>query len=136
MIEFLIYQNWIDNYVFEKKIVAGLCYPACLSMCKIFPELTICRGYVIDGWGKKHTHWYLKTSESEIIDPTVSQFDHLLVAGKLEYEEYSEEIHGLLAVGKCMDCGGQIYIDGKTFCSDECQQSTLEYLNKRKQLYE
>ena len=127
-----IYKNWVDNYIFKKKIVAGLCYPACILMQKTFPELALCRGYVIDGWGRKYTHWFLKTNKNEIIDPTISQFDHLLVAGNLEYEEYSEDVHEPLAIGKCMDCGGKIYVDGKTFCSDECEKATLEYLNKRR----
>lgn len=125
------YQNWIDKYNKEKLIVAGLCYTACVLMKKSFPELALIRGYVIDGWGKRRTHWYLKTGFNEIIDPTISQFDYLLVAGNLEYEDYCESTHGPLSVGKCLDCGGMIYNSGETFCSDVCRKSTTEYLNKR-----
>lgn len=123
------YQNWINSYKEKHKVLAGLCFPACSLMLKDFPELTICRGYIVDGWGKRYTHWFLKTDNDEIIDPTISQFDYLLDGGNLKYEEYSEGLHGPLSTGKCMDCGKLLY-NNETFCNSICSENTSKYLSK------
>jgi len=125
------YQIWIDNYKEKHKIIAGLCFPACSLMLQNFPELQLIRGYIIDIWDKKRTHWWLKTESGEIIDPTVSQFDNLLTFGSLVYEEYNEFIHGPLATGKCMNCGECVYND-EQFCNVECEKNTFKYLNEKR----
>jgi hypothetical protein len=124
------YVNWIIDYQVKHNIVAGLCFSACSLMFKNFSELEIKRGFIVDGWGKLHTHWYCFDNDSnEIIDPTISQFDHLLVAGPLKYEEYNESIHGPLSTGKCMDCSKLLYNNEK-FCNNICSENTLKYLNR------
>lgn len=122
------YQDWIDNWLSEHKICAGLCFSATSLMLQSFPELIHVRGYVYDINNRKHSHWYLKTIDDEIIDPTAGQFVIIGDASFLRYEEYFESIDGKLPTGKCIDCGNMIYND-KLFCNDKCEESTIKYLN-------
>ena len=94
-------------------------------MVKQFPELTIVKGHVEDlQWGRR-SHIWLKTAEGEIVDPTVAQFPSVM-----EYEEW--EPGDEVRVGKCMECGEEIWRSVQTldvedpgcrrpyFCSEEC----------------
>jgi hypothetical protein len=110
------YQNWIiDNCYAISSMVRGRCQEICESMQFVFPELILTKGLIwgtdVDGYRKSYPHWWLKTSEGEIIDPTVSQFDFIRMK---TYDEAKGEV-----TGKCMNCGGMCY-DNKSFCSDIC----------------
>lgn len=121
------YKNWIDIYNKSHNIVSGFCLSASSLMIKDFPELILCRGYTTDLYYNKRTHWWCKTIDGEIIDPTVSQFFKDGIEFDLKYEEYDEDLHGRLATGKCMDCGNYLY-DDEQFCNDECEKATMDYL--------
>lgn len=125
------YQNWIDNYLLKHKFCNGLCFSATSAMLKCFPELIQVKGYIFNIHDKKYNHWWLKTIDNEIIDPTVSQFIIIGDASFIKYEEYCELKYGPLPTGKCMDCGKNIYHNG-AFCNDICATNTVKYLNSNR----
>jgi len=120
------YKIWIDNYLLENKIIAGRCYPACLAMQEVFPELELQKGYIIDLSQGKRMHWWLELA-GEIIDPTASQFNNLI-----EYQKYNLINHGPLPVGKCINCAELYYLDNfAPCCSSNCSKETVDYLNNK-----
>lgn len=128
------YAVWIERYVraYDDKI-AGRCYGAAHQMQKDFPELTICRGYVKE----LGAHWWCKTAEGDVIDPTASQFHgpRMVNAGVmiLEYEEFSVEKHGPEPIGKCMNCGDLCYKDtspNSNVCSEACEKELVVYYGR------
>ena len=95
----------------------GKCKEACEELVKENPELKLVRGYYICPlWGKQE-HWWCKSSNGNIIDPTVKQFPTKGVAAEyIEFDGYIE----------CAECGKRIKeedadIDGRyAFCSLNC----------------
>lgn len=124
-----LYETWIAEYAARAKLY-GQCEPATKEMAAAFPELSIVRGHVIDGrWGKR-AHWWLVTPAGEIVDPTAAQFPALF-----EYEPWSpgQEVR----VGRCMNCGDDIYLavdtldiepPQKCICSEACARAFDAYL--------
>lgn len=100
-------------------------------MKKAFPELILCKGYYTSPVDGSRGHWWLKTPEGEIVDPTASQF---MMGSQGCYEEYNEEDHGPLPIGKCMNCGNQVYESDNPpstcMCSKECARSFDNYLQE------
>lgn len=99
-------------------------------MLSEFPELILVAGHIYDARYGKQAHWWLKTVDGDIIDPTASQFP--LIS---HYEEWKpgDEVR----VGKCMNCGITIWrkvtsLNGPIYscCSDECGQQVLTDLNQ------
>lgn len=119
------HQEWIDAYVARNKSVFGKCKEATEEMAAAFPELKRVPGHVeVMGWGRR-AHWWLETADGEIVDPTVSQFPMVF-----EYEPF--EPGSPVRVGRCMDCGDDIYdhpqslTDApkvRSFCNDQCAES-------------
>ena len=124
------HQTWIQDYLasFENpfKATYGKCAEVSQMMQEAFPELERVRGYVYTPWGKRE-HWWLKTTDETIVDPTADQFPSIF-----EYEEWHEGMERRL--GKCMDCGEEIWgVDAKSvhstmFCNADCEEATRQYL--------
>ena len=122
------YERWISENCPGTQ--AGLCRSKSEAMRKAFPELVLCKGYYSSPVDGMRSHWWLKTPEGEIVDPTVRQF---VMGPSGTYEEYNREVHGPLPIGKCMNCGCQVYEENdppsSCICSKECQVSFEAYLN-------
>jgi len=124
------YKKWIDTFRKMNPFPYGMCKHTAELMHTQFPELIIVPGNVetIDG---KEGHWWLKTSDGEIIDPTRHQF-----RGPLVYEAWTPD--SLVQIGKCMNCGDEIWRKVPTlnayyhqdFCNKECENDFMEDLNK------
>ena len=108
---------------------AGLCQSRSREMQKAFPELILCRGYYSSPVDGTPSHWWLKTKEGEIVDPTARQF----VMGTMgSYEEYDPKVHGELPIGKCMNCGSEVFEStnppSSCMCSEAYAASFDSYL--------
>lgn len=124
------YLEWIDQYVNDVPALLGRCKEACALMIKAFPELKEVRGHVwVPAWGKRGHAW-LKDMNGNIIDPTADQFP-----GIAEYEAWNPGDE--CRVGKCMNCGDDIWKPLQTLdedpgvysiCSDECEKEMMMYL--------
>lgn len=114
------YKDWIESNVEGNGY--GKCAEVTSAMAEAFPELTRVRGhYYCIRWGER-AHWWLKTSDGEIVDPTASQFP---TKGRGHYQEWDESNEE--PTGICPECGKYVY-GGKSLCSDECEQSYMRYL--------
>jgi len=114
------YKNWIKENVTGTGL--GECKKTCELMIKAFPELRMVRGHYDDwDWGKRG-HWWLKTVENKIVDPTSKQFPTNGIAEYIEWEEGKEE-----PTGMCPNCGGECY-GGDSCCSETCFKSYVAYL--------
>lgn len=131
------YERWIEEYL-EKKCpktldgspsTLGMCGGATSDMVGAFPELRRVRGYAMTADGGSPAHWWCETPQGQVIDPTQSQFDKN--GGVIYYEEYSEEKHGPLPIGKCYNCGFYTYKEdySESFCTVECEQEALNEFN-------
>lgn len=115
----LSYKEWIDHLPDN---VTSQCAERTLEMQKQFPKLIRVRGfYHCPRWGKS-SHWWLKTKDNQIIDPTAKQF----CAGGI-YEEHDESQPE--PTGKCPNCGEYCY-DNKSLCSKVCEKQYITYLNR------
>lgn len=107
----------------------GKCKETALALQSAFPELELIKGHVYcpAPWGKRG-HWWCKTTDGVIIDPTAVQFPLIY-----SYEEYIEGME--VQLGTCLDCGAEIWGDPHTFegctdfCGAECADSYIAYLN-------
>jgi len=121
------YASWIEQNC--PGYQAGFCHSRSEAMKKAFPELILCRGYYSSPVDGSRGHWWLKTPDGEIVDPTVSQF---IMGSAGVYEEYDWSIHGELPIGKCMNCGSEVYASANPpsscMCSNECAVSFDAYL--------
>lgn len=116
------YKQWINDNVDE---AYGLCNGISHQMLKAFPELIITNGqYECPIWGRR-THWWLKTIDGQIIDPTAKQFPS---KGIGQYREFTDEERQNLPTGICPDCGDDVY-KGNTFCSKRCERLYMNYIN-------
>ena len=130
------YLIWIDGYrAKHDDKMHGKCIEATKAMQESFPELKIVKGHVYcpHPWGKRSHAWCV-TPRGDIVDPTKSQFP-----GIFEYEAWrpGQEVR----VGKCMNCGDEIWeaietLDEeparKSICSKACTESFEEYLNEER----
>jgi len=110
------YQHWIDQNV----DVAGRCKEITEAMVKEFPELRRVRGhYYCWIWGERE-HWWLVTSDGEVIDPTAAQFPS---KGEGRYVEFD----GQEPTGMCPNCGEYCYNGEQVHnhCYDEFMRSLL-----------
>lgn len=122
------YGTYIMDRIIEYngQSMRGYCHSESELMVARFPELRLVRGFYIDiGSGVPFPHWWCQL-DSEIIDPTLSQFSG--IEGR--YEEFDPAIHGPEPIGKCYDCGELIYppADGSDpysyeFCNTNCSFS-------------
>jgi hypothetical protein len=84
-------------------------------------------GAVYCNWGRRE-HWWCETPDGTIVDPTASQFD--FVGEYVPWEPGAE-----VRVGRCMDCGEDIYarptalgeppkdLYSTTFCDARCAEN-------------
>jgi hypothetical protein len=123
------YEAWIETLVKEHgTALMGQCQVAVRNMVLAFPELRAVAGHSYGVWGKRG-HWWLVAPDGEIVDPTISQFP-----GPIEYEEWvpGSEVR----VGKCMNCGEEIWervevlenIQHKQMCSEACERDFIANL--------
>lgn len=77
------YRAWISDYVDSGKPLVGHCRVVCEAMLAAFPELELRGGWVRTRLGYD-THYWLRTPEGRIVDPTQSQF------GALAPEDYED----------------------------------------------
>lgn len=124
------YDEWIDAYVARTPIVRGSCGSATREMNEAFPELHRVTGFVTTMMGETSEHFWLETSDGDVVDPTASQFR----GGVLEYRAFQpgDEVR----VSRCMQCGDDIYaclasLDDvptrRSMCSDECEAAFIEW---------
>lgn len=122
------YKEWIETWC-SKNRAYGNCEPAVLALLQAFPELKHVRGHVWTTWGKRAHNWAI-TSDGNIVDPTASQFEAIF-----EYEPWKPG--DLVRVGKCMNCGDEIWrttesldkaIKQECICSDICKNEFELYL--------
>lgn len=117
------YVTWIKAYIdrMDGKLL-GRCKDAVEEMAKAFPELTKVPGHVYTDWGMRG-HWWCKTADGEVIDPTAKQFGFIFA-----YEPWVPGTE--VRVGKCMECGDEIWKAvqtleeeprRETFCSKDCE---------------
>lgn len=128
------YAAWVVDYVLKQNgHVRGKCLAATKEMHAAFPELLIRAGHVETPVGRE-AHWWLETPDGSVVDPTHSQFTGH--GGILEYEAWApgQEVR----VGKCMDCGDEIWRPvitlneepkHETFCSKFCEQVYENYMD-------
>ena len=94
----------------------GKCKEMSEALVRTDPTLTLVRGYYhCPFWGEQ-AHWWVRTADGTIIDPTAKQFPS---RGIGEYSEFT----GML---ECSECGNEMKeedadIEGRyAFCSYEC----------------
>ena len=124
------YSEWIKKRFPTHEAALAMCASATQLMVKDFPELIRVRGWVNSvGISKpRHgaEHWWCKTADGEIVDPTAAQFPE-----NLTYIEFREGVD-IEPIGKCMNCGAQCYAQnpetgepiedvGTCHCSEECR---------------
>lgn len=124
------YTKWIKTNVPTYESSYGKCHEVCMAMNKKFPELKLIRGWYTDLGlppnKEQRQHWWLKTDDGEIIDPTSKQF--YIPDIQENYEEFIVGKHKI-PTGKCMNCGELCY-DGKiNSCSAKCSKALHEYYN-------
>lgn len=106
------YKKWITENV---KDVYGKCNTVTDLMLEEFPELIKVRGhYYCSTWGERE-HWWCKTRDNEVIDPTALQFPSKGKGVYIEFKEGARE-----PTGKCMNCSEYCY-NGENTCSKNCE---------------
>lgn len=124
------YTSWIKGYRASVNSTLGRCKEATAAMVKDFPELKIVPGHVYTDWGKRG-HFWCETEDGTIIDPTADQFN---VIWDYEAFEPGQEVR----VGKCMNCGDEIWAaiqsldeapPPRSTCSDACHDAIVAEYN-------
>lgn len=108
------YKTWIAKNVIEKN---NKCVEVTKAMQEVFPELQRVRGHYHCCFDGKRPHWWLKTINNEIVDPTAEQFKSYPMGG---YEEHDESLGE--PTGRCMECGDMCF-GTYTFCRQDCCDS-------------
>lgn len=108
------YHSWIEKHYPTPESAYGKCAEATTAMLAAFPELRRVRGhYYCMIWGER-AHWWLVTSDGQVVDPTAAQFPS---GGRGVYEPWTEGADE--STGKCPNCGDFVYNHGAV-CSDTC----------------
>lgn len=115
------YAAWIETYLNRcDGMPRNKCMAATAEMVTVFPELKVVAGFVFAS-GSRIEHFWCVDPVGNVVDPTAAQF-----VGITSYVPWKpgDEIR----VGKCMNCGDEIYgrpatLDGKPacVCSKECE---------------
>lgn len=121
------YRQWIDDHIKTQQDAYGKCEKVTQEMREVFPELVQKYGqYHCYVWGPRW-HWWLVTQEGDIIDPTARQFP------SIGYGRYEEKQPHELPYGRCRNCGEEYYTDfSYDFCSQQCADETITFLNTSK----
>lgn len=119
----LKYNEWIDSHVKSYEDAYGKCWQVCDLMLKEFQELILVRGhYYCSVWGERE-HWWLKTADNKIIDPTKIQFPSFGFGEYIELDNSEPQ-----PTGKCPNCGEYCY-NSDTMCSKVCETEYMSYIN-------
>ena len=117
----MTYDEWISANINE---TYGCCAEATLAMQAAFPELIRVRGeYLCWVWGSRD-HWWLKTPDGTIVDPTKDQFPSKGVGEYQERDESQPE-----PTGRCPNCGEYCY-NGDYCCSHDCHVSYVAFCSR------
>lgn len=129
------YSNWIKKHYPTPQSAINQCSQACEKLRNDFPELIITNGLIQVGIEKdQRSHWWARTINGEIIDPTAHQYE-AFGSSIIFYTEITDD-HDLrnFEEGRCSNCGEHYFI-GKdnwncsTTCSSSCFKSYVKYLN-------
>jgi hypothetical protein len=121
------YEEWIKSK-YNRDTACGLCAEAVKLMKAEYPELEITNGFVEDAFWGKREHWWLKTPDGAVIDPTKAQFPAII-----SYEEVDNS-HPVRNYprGRCANCGEMYYVgkdyNDNTVCSSKCFRAYSAYL--------
>jgi len=115
------YTEWIKNNV--PASTYGKCTEITEAMDKEFPELKRVRGWYEDAYWGKREHWWMLDPNSNIIDPTKSQFPDQ----HGDYHPLDESKPK--PTGKCINCGGYCFNRNPT-CSKECERQNREFMER------
>jgi hypothetical protein len=116
------YSDWIKKRVPNFEAAYGQCKTVCKEMMKEFPGLSLVKGFYEDPIVGDRQHWWLKTKDNEIIDPTAIQFPSVGMFGG--YREIADD--DALPKGKCMNCGKISYFNSMA-CSEKCEKELDAY---------
>lgn len=127
------YAAWIADYRARVGGVLGRCSSATSEMVAAFPELTRVGGWVLTGFGAELEHFWCVTADGEVVDPTATQFQDMGQGGVIDYRAF--EPGDEVRVGRCMDCGADIYrrvsaLDGggrASFCDEACELAFIRW---------
>ena len=98
----------------------GQCAEVTLELAQKDSSLTRVRGhYICPVWGRRG-HWWLKTKEGKVFDPTAEQFPSKGGGEYIEWIEGAEEPTGI-----CMGCGTEVF-RGNYCCSEGCESMVME----------
>lgn len=117
------YKDWIEQNYPDYTSAYVQCVKATQDMQKAFPELMRVRGEFFDPYIGPRSHWWLKTTKGEIVDPTIKQFTYV---GNGQYQERDESLPE--PKGKCIECGEYTYEDSN-FCCNACADAYMAYMN-------
>lgn len=121
------YDAWIAERVKEYADAYGKCGEVTEEMQAEFPELRRVRGFYHCPMIGQRTHWWLMTEDNIVVDPTKRQFPSGGLLG--DYEELADdELEDRVPTGPCMECGEPCF-KGATFCSDECGDIHVAWMN-------
>lgn len=113
------YEAWIADHYPDGGY--GKCKEATREMVATFQELVIVRGNYYDlAWGERK-HWWCRTADGKIVDPTAGQFPTKGRGTYVEWDGTKPEPTGI-----CMECGVDCF-DGNYFCSSECEVRGMAY---------
>ena len=112
------YAVWIRRNGPKSDLEAyGHCQSYTLRMKDEFPELEVQIGWYHDSpWGLRG-HWWLVSSDGEIVDPTARQFPSK-GTGRYEFVKEADR-----PIGKCANCGSFCYngAPSEMLCSEQCE---------------
>jgi hypothetical protein len=128
------YKAWISVNYSNPRDAVSQCKEACHKMKESFSELIITNGLVLVGLDFRQ-HWWCKTEDGDIVDPTAHQYEvfDLKIS---EYQEIDDD-HDLRKYPqcKCMNCGEYFFYkkdsQSQNSCSDKCSDALDAYYNKR-----
>lgn len=129
----LKYAKWIKENL--KGDGYGQCEEVSKALAKAFPELSLRKGIFHSvSWGERQ-HWWCRTPEGNIVDPTGHQFPDGCVFPTVDtqWEDLTdlseEDLLKRVPVGVCANCGGPRYAaDGGTVCSSTCHDAYVAYI--------
>ena len=124
MIDVTSYNEWIKQKDLTKEQAYGACYKTCVEMQAVFPELILTKGYYLCYRRGVRNHWWLKTEDGQVIDPTKNQFPSNGIGFYQEFEENEP-----IPTGKCHNCGDFCY-NNDFCCSENCTISYAAYCQR------
>ncbi len=98
----------------------GQCEALTRLMATAFPELRRVRGHYVCPVQGRLPHWWMATSDGQVVDPTQDQFAS---QGSGTYEAYE----GPEPTGTCLNCGELVFGEQR-FCNADCANETIAYL--------